>query len=404
MTKVVYELSGGTLSGQVIATATPTIYGWLASWDTTTVPDGNYSLQSVATDKAANTDTSTVVPVTVYNHPQPPATTMLVPAGGATVSGGAQLLDASASSLVGIAKVVFQLSGGALTNQAIGTGTPTIYGELAQWNTLGVPNGTYTLQSIATDQLGSTGSSAPISVTVNNPPPTTSVLIPSNGATQSENAGLLDATAGPSVSSVVFELSGGTLNDQVIATGTLTRYGWLAQWNTTSVPNGTYTLQSVASYPSGLQGTSAGISLTVDNGATAFVVNNVGNTVTPISLATHTAGAPIPVGHGPMTNGADAIALTPDHKTAYVVDTSGSAVTPVNTETDTAGEAIPVGTSPLAIAITPQRGNRVRRQQRQQHGDPYRHFDEHGRYADPGRNRSPRHRHHSRRSHGVRGE
>ena len=43
ITKVVFELNG-----QVIATATPTIYGWLAQWNTTNVASGIYDLVSVA--------------------------------------------------------------------------------------------------------------------------------------------------------------------------------------------------------------------------------------------------------------------------------------------------------------------------------------------------------------------
>ena len=50
-----------------------------------------------------------------------------------------------------------------------------------------------------------------------------------------------------------------------VATGAPTLYGWLAVWNTTTVPNGTYTLQSVASYVGGVSGTSAGISVTISN-------------------------------------------------------------------------------------------------------------------------------------------
>ena len=69
------------------------------------------------------------------------------------------------------------------------------------------------------------------------------------------------------MTNVTFELSGGTLSDQLIATATPTYYGWLAQWNTTSVPNGTYTLQSVAYYSRYLasSGTSAPVTITVAN-------------------------------------------------------------------------------------------------------------------------------------------
>ncbi len=51
----------------------------------------------------------------------------------------------------------------------------------------------------------------------------------------------------------------------LIATATPTIYGWLASWNTTTVPNGPYTLQSVASYAGGVSGTSAPITITVGN-------------------------------------------------------------------------------------------------------------------------------------------
>ena len=274
VTNVVFELSGGpsNLSDQVIATATPTYYGWLAKWNTTSVPNGTYTLQSVATDADGNNDTSTPITVTVNN--QPPVTAVLIPSNGATVSGATALLDASASSAVGIASITFEVSGGTLSDQVIGTATPTIYGYLAQWNTTTVPNGTYSLQSVATDTVAETTTSSPITVTVDNPAPTTTVLIPSNGATQSGTAALLDASASANVTSVKYELTGGTLTDQVVATATPTYYGWLGQWNTTTVPNGTYTLQSVAAYSGGVTGTSPGVTVTVANPGVADLANS----------------------------------------------------------------------------------------------------------------------------------
>jgi hypothetical protein len=67
------------------------------------------------------------------------------------------------------------------------------------------------------------------------------------------------------VTSVTYHLTGGTLTDQVIATGTNTLYGWLSAWDTTSVPNGTYQLNSVASYAGGVSGASTPITITVSN-------------------------------------------------------------------------------------------------------------------------------------------
>ena len=263
VTNVVFEVSGGTLSDQVIATATQTLFGWVAKANTTSVPNGTYSLQSVATDTANDTDTSEPITITVNN--QPPATAVLIPSGGASLSGALALLDASASSALGIASVTFEVSGNGLSNQVVATGTPTLYGYLAQWNTTAVPNGTYDLMSVATDTVAEATTSASVSVTVDNAPPTTAVLIPSTGTTQSGTAALLDASASAHVTAVTYELNGNGLPNQVIATGTPTLYGYLAQWNTTAVPNGTYTLQSVAAYAGGVTGTSPAITITVDN-------------------------------------------------------------------------------------------------------------------------------------------
>ena len=70
-----------------------------------------------------------------------------------------------------------------------------------------------------------------------NPSPATTVVLPSNGATLSSSQ-YFDATASPGVTKVQYELSGGGLTDSVIAAATATIYGWLAAWNTTTVPNG----------------------------------------------------------------------------------------------------------------------------------------------------------------------
>jgi YVTN family beta-propeller protein len=97
-------------------------------------------------------------------------------------------------------------------------------------------------------------------------------------------------------------------------------------------------------------GNSPGAIAITPNGKTAYVADLYGNTVTPIDLATGRAGTPIPVGNGP-----DAIAITPDGKTAYVANGkgNGNTVRPIDLATGSAGAPIPVGSDPVAIAITP---------------------------------------------------
>ena len=217
--------------------------------------ENGWELRAVFTNYVGSA-TSTPAAITVTA----PTTSVVLPSNNATSSGN-QYLDAVASS--GVTGVKYEVTGGSLSDSVIATATPTIYGWLASWNTTTVPNGSYTLQSVATSG-GLTGTSPGITVSVNNPPPTTSVVLPSNNATSSGNQ-YLDAVASSGVTEVKYEVTGGSLSDSVIATATPTIYGWLASWNTTTVPNGTYALQSVASYAGGVSGTSAPITVSVTN-------------------------------------------------------------------------------------------------------------------------------------------
>jgi hypothetical protein len=190
----------------------------------------------------------------------PPTTSILIPSNGTTLS-GSTYLDASASNATG---VEFLLFGGIYGYAApvICTATLTDYGWLCSWNTSTVPNGSYVLVSEAFNSAGSAYSSG-VSVTLSNPP-TTSVLLPSNGATLSGST-YLDASAS-NATSVEFRLFGGTYGyaAPVICTATLTDYGWLCSWNTSTVPNGSYVLVSEAFNSAGST-YSSGVGINVDN-------------------------------------------------------------------------------------------------------------------------------------------
>jgi uncharacterized protein YjbI with pentapeptide repeats len=261
ISSVTFEVSGGALSNQVVATASPTIYGWLAQWNTTSVSNGTYSLQSVATDAAHSTETSSPITITVSNPV--PTTSVLIPSGGATVSGMSQVLDAVASS--GATQVQYEVTGGALSNQVVATASPTIYGWLAKWNTTSVPNGTYTLRSVASYSGGVSASSTLVTISVNNPPPSTAVLIPSSGATQdTAHQIIFDATASPGVTQVTFDIGGDC--GGIVLTATPTIYGWIAvaggSSGATPVDLSCW-VQSVASYSGGVTGSSSLVPITV---------------------------------------------------------------------------------------------------------------------------------------------
>jgi hypothetical protein len=234
--------------------------------ETTTLSESGDEYRAVFTNSlgSAASDPATLT-VTL---PPPPTTSVLLPSNGATVSSDIWL-DAVASSSVGVTSVSFEVSGGpgAITDRVVSPSGSWIYGYLGAWDTTDVPNGTYTLQSVATDALGQSTTSAGITVTVDNLPLHTAVLVPSNGATLSGTAKVLDASASGTadVTSVQFEVTGGSLSNDVIGTATPSLYGWYVVWNTTTVANGTYTLQSVATEIGGTTATSPGISVTVQN-------------------------------------------------------------------------------------------------------------------------------------------
>jgi hypothetical protein len=94
----------------------------------------------------------------------------------------------------------------------------------------------------------------------------TSVVLPANDATLSGTA-VLDARATGfyRITKTEFFLTDEDHHRKLIAEGIPTLYGWLAKWSTTSVANGTYSLQSIAYDAFGASNLSTGIPITVKN-------------------------------------------------------------------------------------------------------------------------------------------
>lgn len=94
----------------------------------------------------------------------------------------------------------------------------------------------------------------------------TSLLFPRNGSTVSGTAVIdADATSHFKLIKVQFYVTGASQHATLIGTGAQSLDGWIAQWNTTNVANGTYMLQSVAYDAAGQSSASKGITITVQN-------------------------------------------------------------------------------------------------------------------------------------------
>jgi hypothetical protein len=98
----------------------------------------------------------------------------------------------------------------------------------------------------------------------------TSVIRPVNGASLSGTE-VLDAMAYDAdelkITKMVYYLTGAGQSDIQIGTGQLTPYGWVVQWDTTSVKSGDYTMYGVAYDSAGHSGRSRSIRITVKNSA-----------------------------------------------------------------------------------------------------------------------------------------
>ena len=168
-TSVEFLLFGGSYgySAPVVCTATLTYYGWLCAWNTTTVPNGSYALVSYASE-AGGSAFSSHISITVDNL----ATQLLLPTNGSDISGNV-IFDASAQG-TDITGVHFVVSFGSASDLDFLTATPTYYGWIGEWNSLacppGFPNISYSFQSVVTQAGGATAMSAPVDVTLNNPP------------------------------------------------------------------------------------------------------------------------------------------------------------------------------------------------------------------------------------------
>ncbi|HZB41224.1 MAG TPA: Ig-like domain-containing protein, partial [Ilumatobacter sp.] len=225
-----------------------------ASFDTTSVTDGQYDLRVVTTDNAGNTFTSSAVTVRVDNTL--PTGSVTGPAGGADIRGTIALTRDSADAGSGVATVQFQRSpngAGTWTNQA------------AAFDTTSVADGQYDLRVVTTDGAGNAFTSSPITLRVDNTLPTGSVTAPANGTevgVAPVNLTSNSADAGSGVATVAFERS---------PAGAGTWTATPATWDTASGPDavadGSYDLRVKTTDNAGNAFTSAVVTVLVDHTA-----------------------------------------------------------------------------------------------------------------------------------------
>src|SRR2546425_628236 len=134
------------------------------AWTSPTMPRVSASWGGEMIGWASNFNQSGVVDVyavqfSVTSDTTPPTVSISAPVNGATVSGSAVTVSASASDNVGVSGVQFKLDGANLGAEVTAAPYSTT------WNTTLAANGSHTLTAVARDAAGNTATSAAVSVT-----------------------------------------------------------------------------------------------------------------------------------------------------------------------------------------------------------------------------------------------
>lgn len=248
-----------------VALSTDSTTPFTAVW--TPSQAGPYRLTAIATDSSGNQTVSAAVSV-IVSAAVAPTVSITSPAAGALPINIPQTIRATAASTTGsIASVEFTING-------ISFGTDTTYPYEASW-TPSAP-GTYVLRAIATDNLGTTTTSASRTVTVAAQTlPTIAILNPVDNASVTVNSlQTIVADVGPgtyAISSVQFLVNGSSI-------ATVTSYPYATTWTPTNLGN--YVLTAVVADVQGNHVTSSPVSVSVPAMALSVISNNGLTTVT----------------------------------------------------------------------------------------------------------------------------
>jgi peptidoglycan/xylan/chitin deacetylase (PgdA/CDA1 family) len=250
------------VGGAVVGTDTTSPYSTV--WDSTTTPNGPVSITARATDTSDNAATSAARSVTVDNDP--PTVALTAPADGAVVSGKTVTISATATDVVGVARVDFYVG-----TSLIATDASAPYS--IKWNINKLGDGAYVLTARATDNTGLSATSVARTVTIRNDgtAPAISVTSPADGATVSGTNVTIGASASDNVGVATVEFYvGATL------IGTDTSSPYTTVWDSTSVPDGAVSITAKVTDMSGNTTTSAARTVTVRNGPVTTTIANAG--------------------------------------------------------------------------------------------------------------------------------
>jgi hypothetical protein len=272
----IYE--GGSVSGSPVRTVAGAVSGstWTAG-PVATLPDGVYTAQASQGDEAGNTGKSGTVTFTV-DTTAPAVSIDSVPSptndSTPTLTGGA---GTAAGDDPTVAVAIY--AGGSVSGSPVRTVAGTVSGST--WTAGSVPtlpDGVYTAQVSQGDEAGNTGTSAPVTFTVDTTAPAVSidsVPSPTNDSTPTLTGGAGTATGDdPTVTVRIY--AGGSVSGSPVRSvaGAVSGSTWTAG-PVATLPDGVYTAQASQGDQAGNTGKSGTVAFTVDTTPPTVTIDSV---------------------------------------------------------------------------------------------------------------------------------
>ncbi len=229
------------------------------AWNTTAVSDGSHTLMVKVTDAQSRTASSTVVNQTVDNTA--PSTFVIAPVAGSFFQGSLPA-TAHASDAFGVKSVQFAIDGTLVGSPITGPDGGSGFNYSATLSLTGLANGAHSLASVVIDNAGNTSTSAAVSFSIGSGPATVVVTVPPDWMFASKTIPVTATVTGGTPPFAATLLVDGVATPVV---PTVIGNAYTFAWNTTTLADGTHTIQVSAKDSVNLTSSSPVLHETVDN-------------------------------------------------------------------------------------------------------------------------------------------